>query len=194
MLGNFLGRHGRVEDGITLAFRGLSLSAENPAVLSTLEQLYRLNNEPERADAIGRRALAADPEDADAHLAAGLRLLEAQRGRAAETASHPRDANRHFLEALRLEPADGENLRIIAHERVRTHPFFRHGLFLPIRRDLLIVTLSAPLFWWLLSLLLPILRFLAWISLAIIVVGYLYRGLFTVCRKKVLHDLRRGQL
>lgn len=185
VLGNFLGRHGRIEDGITAAFRGLSLSPENAAVLRTLEQLYRLNDEPERAEAIGAKALAADPEDADAHLAAGLRLLEARRGQAA-TAS--------FREALRLEPADGKNLDIIAYERVRNHPFFRHGFFLPIRRDLLIVTLTVPLFWWLLSLLFSPLRYMVWISLAVIIAGYSYRGLLFLCRKKVLRDLRRGQL
>lgn len=185
VFGNFLGRIGRIEDGITAAYRGLSLEPENPAALRSLEQLYRFNDEPERADAMGEKALAVDPESADAHLAAGLRLLEAR---------HRQAATRSFREALRLEPADGENLHIIAHERVRNHPFFRHGFFFPIRRDLLIVTLSVPFFWWLLSLLLGPLRYLAWISLGVIAAGYAYRGLFFLCRWQVLQDLRRGQL
>lgn len=96
VFGNFLGRIGRIEDGITAAFRGLSLDPDDPTVLRSLEQLYRFNDEPERADAMGERALAVDPESADGHLAAGLRLLEARRGRAAAVS---------FREALRLEPS-----------------------------------------------------------------------------------------
>ncbi len=203
VFGTFLGRHGRIEDGITQAYRGLELSPDDPLVLRSLEQLYRWGDEPERADAMGRKALAADPENADAHLAAGLRLLEARHGRAASatsprrgaSATSPRrGANAHFREALRLEPADGDNLRTIAHQRVHSHPFFRDGFFLPTRGEMLIVTLSVPLVWWLLSLLLAPLRYLAWISLGVIVAGYLYHGLFVLCRAKVLRDLRRGQL
>lgn len=185
VFGNFLGRVGRLEDGITQAYRGLELSPDDPAVLRSLEQLYRWDDQPERADDMGRKALAADPENADAHLAAGLRLLEAR---------HERAAKASFREALRLEPADGDNLSVIAHERVRSHPFFRDGFFLPTRGEMLIVTLCVPLVWWLLSLLLSPLRYMAWISLGVIVAGYLYHGLFVLCRAKVLRDLRRGQL
>ncbi len=203
VFGNFLGRHGRIEDGITQAYQGLSLAPENPLVLRALEELFRFNDEPERADAMGRKALAADPEDADAHLAAGLRLLEARQDRAASatspkrgasTTSPRRGASTHFREALRLEPADGDKLRVIAHERVRSHRFFRDGYFLPAKGEMLIVTLCVPLVWWLLSLLLAPLRYLAWISLGVVVAGYLYHGLFILCRQKVLRDLRRGQL
>ncbi len=198
--GTFLGRHGRLEDGITQAHQGLELAPGNPSVMSALEQLYRWNDEPEQADAMGRGALAADPENADAHLAAGLRLLEARREagtespRGANITSPRMGANVHFREALRLEPADGDNLRVMAHERVRSHPFFRDGYFLPTRGEMLIVTLAVPLVWWLLSLLVGPLRYLAWLSLGVIVAGYLYHGLFALCRAKVLRDLRHGQL
>lgn len=184
-LGLFLGWRRRCEEGITVARRGLKLDPENVEVLTALQSLYRLNGEKELADRYGEMALAVDPEHADLHLEAGLRLLESGQSRRARS---------RFLDALRLDPEDAEGKDLIASERVRTHPLFRGGYFLSFRPSILVPALLVPVVWWLLSRLLSPLVYLAWAS-AIVVTGlYVYHGLFRLCRWHVRRRIDRGQL
>ena len=97
MLGRFLGNLHRLEEAITVAAKGLKLAPEHLAMIRTLQTLYRLNDEPDMAQAMAERALGLDPEDADVHLEAGLNLLD--RG-------DTRAAHRNFLQSLRIQPAD----------------------------------------------------------------------------------------
>lgn len=128
ILAGLLGARGRLEEAITIARSGLKISPEDGAVLKSLQELYRLNDELELAEEFGRRAMEINPDDADHHLEAGLRLLEK---------GSRREARGRFLESLRIEPAAGESHEAIAHEKVRTHFFFRHGLFMPFKWDII---------------------------------------------------------
>lgn len=184
IMAGYLGKYGRLEEGITQARKGLALDSENPAVLQMLEQLYRLNDEPELAEEMGQRALAQDPDDADHHLALGMRLLE--RGRR-------REARAGFMESLRRAPAATDNIAAMAHERVRTHRFFRNGRFFPTEPALVAVALCVPVFWWLLSLWLAPLVWLAWAAVVVLVLGYGYVGLFYLCRWYVQRQIERGR-
>jgi tetratricopeptide (TPR) repeat protein len=185
MLGRFLGDLGRLEEGITVAIKGRKLAPENLGVLRTLQTLYRLNEEPELAQEMAERALKLDPEDADVHLEAGLRLLD--RG-------DTRAAHGSFLQSLRIAPADGSTHEAIAHERVRTHRLFRNAWLLPVTPGGLTFTLLTPLFWYGLSRLFSPLRYIALAAVVFIVFSYTQRAAFRLCRAWVLRRIKAGKL
>ncbi|MDD9941886.1 MAG: tetratricopeptide repeat protein, partial [Myxococcales bacterium] len=185
MLGRFLADLGRLEDGITAAHKGLQIKPDHLGSVQALQVLYRLNDEPEMAAAMADKALAIDPEDADAHLEAGLALLG--RGQSAR-------ARGRFLESLRIAPADGDNHEAIAHERVRNHWLYKDTFMLPVEGGAMWATLATPAFWYALSLLWSPLRFVAYLSLGLIVLSYAHRALFRLSRGWVLRSIRAGKL
>lgn len=185
MLGRFLGGLGRIEEGITVARKGLKLQPEHLGALHALQSLYRLNDEPDMADAMAQKALSIDPEDADVHLEAGLSLLGEGRHHAARS---------NFLQSLRIAPADGDNHEAIAHERVRNHWLYRNAWFLPVERGPLVATLLTPLFWYGLGQLWSPFAYLAYLSLALIAFSYAHRASFRLCRGWVLRSIRAGKL
>lgn len=185
MLGRFLGDLNRLEEGITVARKGLVLAPENLSVIHTLQTLFRLNDEPDLARAMAERALALDPESADVHLEAGLNLL-------ARGATHA--ARGSFLQSLRLEPASGSSQEAIAHERVRAHPLFRDVRGLPVTPGGMAFSVLTPLFWYALSALFSPLRYVAAIAFGIVVLSYAHRLAFVVCRAWVLRRIRAGKL
>lgn len=184
-LGLFLGQRGRVEEGITVAHKGLKIAPEDTRVLHALQTLYRLNDEPELAERMAEQALRIDPEHSGHHLEVGLQILERRQARGARAS---------FLESLRLNPADGEAKDVIAHERVRTHPFFKNGIYLPFSRRLFLPTLCVPLVWYGLALVFRPFIYLCWASIFVLIFGYFYHGLFVFCRWKVRRGLERGRL
>jgi tetratricopeptide (TPR) repeat protein len=171
-LGAFLARRGRLEEAITSARKGL-------------KELYRLNEEPKLAQEMGDRAAEINPEDADVHFEAGLLLL--RKGQKA-------DARGRFAESLRLDPASGQAFSVIAHERVRHWKVFKNGYFMPLKVGMIIAVLLAPAMWFGLSLLWQPLIWVFYLSLVIIVGGYLYTGLFYMCRWSIQRRLERGRL
>ncbi len=188
VLGLFLGQQGRVEEGITVARKGLKVDSDSLTILQALQTLYRVNKEPKMADKIGRQALELYPEEAEQHLEVGLRLLE-MGGKSAGT-----NARSSFLESLRIDPDDQEIRHVIAHERVRNHPFFKNGFFLSFKPSIMVPALMVPLVWYALALLLRPFIVLAWLSVVALLAGYLYHGSFLVCRHVVRHRIDRGDL
>ncbi len=184
LMSQFLGSQGRLEEGITVARKGLALDPDDPELLHSLQKLYWLNDEPEQAEEFGRRALAADPERSGVHLQAGLILLEKDRRG---------EARGRFLESLRLDPASGNAKDVMASERVRSHPMFRHGLFLPTSRGAVIAAVIAPLAWYALSLLFEPLVYLAYVALAVVIGGYGYLGLYHLCVWITARRIRAGK-
>lgn len=183
-LASFLGTRGRYEEGITVAWQARKRDPENPHVLAALQTLYRLNDEPDMAEKIGAEALRLDPEHSEFHLEAGLRLLERRETGAA----------RHTLrEALRLAPADGDARDVMAHQRVASHPLFKNGFFLSFAPGILIPALLTPTVWYGLSFLWRPFLWLDWASVALLVVAYVYHGLFLVCRRHVRRRIERGR-
>ena len=184
-LGIFLADRGRLEEGITVARKGLRIDPSSVRVLQALQTLYRLNREPELADEMGERAMKLDPEAAEHHLELGLRLL------------HRRDkgaARSSFLESLRLSPADADNKDLIAHERVQSHPFFKNGIFLSFERGIVIPAVVVPAIWFGLGLLFRPFVYLGWASIVVLVLAYAYHGLFLLCRWHVRRQIDRGRV
>lgn len=184
-LGLFLGDRGRIEEGITVARKGLSIDPESSRVLQALQTLYRLNDEPDMSERMGAEALRLDPERAEHHLEVGLHLLTGRNRGAARSS---------LLESLRLAPADADNKDVIAHERVRTHAFFKRGYFLSLKPSILIPALLVPAFWFGLSLVFRPFVYLGWAAVAVLVVAYGYHGLFLLCRRHVRRGLERGRV
>jgi len=184
-LGTFLGQRGRLEEGITVARKGLKLEPQNVTVLHALQRLYRWNKEPELSEQFEQRALALAPDGGELHLEAGFRLLEK---------GDIRGAKGRFLEKLRAAPADGESMKAIAHERVKNHPFFRRGFLLSFKLGIQIAAWLTPLFWFALSLLFAPLAIVGWLSLVVVIGANLYHGLFLLCRHLVLIRMQRGRL
>lgn len=184
LLGHFLGAHGRLEEGITIARNALRSNPEDAFTLHVLQKLYRLNEEPELAEEFAARALAANPEHADAHLEAGLLML--QKGQRWE-------ARGRFLESLRLDPVTGDSKHVMAYERVRTHPFFRNGVYLRTEWGFVTAALLAPLFWFGLSLLWAPFVYVAYAALGLVILGYGYVGLFHLCVWTTLRRIRMGK-
>ena len=83
-------RLGRREDAITAARQGLALDPDNTQLLTLLQRLYQLNGERRLAEEFERRAGEVNPQDADWHLFAGFRLLNA--GQKAEGRSRMRSS------------------------------------------------------------------------------------------------------
>jgi Flp pilus assembly protein TadD len=185
VLGCILARWDRIEDGITAARQGLLLQPGSGFALGTLASLYRINDEPELAARYATQALEAEPDAAHHHLEEGLGLLERRA---------PGPARLRFLEALRLDPVRGDTFDAIAHETVRTHWAFKHGIFPPKQPDLAIAALLVPPTWYVLSLAWRPLIAVAWLSSALLVAGYAYLGVFVLCRRAVVARLRRGRL
>lgn len=185
VLGMFLGWQIRCEEGITVARKGLKMDPESPTVLHALQQLYRLNKEPDMAEKFEQRALEISPESSAAHFEAGLRLLEK---------GHNQQAKFSLLESLRSNPSDQESLAIIAHERVRTHPFFKKGFLLAFKWEIQLMGLASVFFWFVLSLLFKPFAYIGWLALIIFVAADLYHGLFLLCRKLALKRIQSGRL
>ena len=188
-LAYFLGESRRLEEAITIARQAQKLEPENADVLHTLQVLYRWNDEVEIAEQIGREALALAPDDHLHHLESGLRLLSKGGGNGASMA-----AGASFRESLRIHPASDAKKDVIAHETVLAHPLFRADLWFPTQRDLLIVALATPLFWFGLGLFLRPFLWVGWISVAVLLVGYGHYGLLRLCRFLVRRRIDRGRL
>jgi tetratricopeptide (TPR) repeat protein len=184
-LARLLGENERLEEAITVAHQALKLSLEDVASFELLTHLYRLNKEHDLASEFAQRGLALDPENATVHREIGLRLL------------HQRDtgtAIESLRESLRLAPNNASSREEIAHEKVSSHPFFKNGLFLSFSLPTLFFVLLTPPFWWLLSFLFRPFIYLTWTSLVLAVLGYLYHGLFLLCRKLTLCRIDSGRL
>ncbi len=184
-LGQFLSTRGRNREGIATARKGLKLDPDNYLVLHALQVLYRLAEEKELSEQFGSRALEAAPEESSNFLEAGFRLLEGRKDT---------EAKGHFFEALRLDPSDGTTFEAIAHERVRQHPFFKNGRYLPLNRTTLIGALATPVVWWAFSLLWRPMIWLAIVSAIVILALYAYTGAFHLGRRLILRRLRAGKL
>ncbi len=184
LLSGYLARVGRMEEAITIGLKGLKLDPEDASVLNALETAYRLNDEPEQAARYGERALAANPEGAESHLEAGFRLLESgQRGA----------ARGNFIESLRLDPAAGDSMEVIAYERVRTLWFFKNGRFLPLDKDVVATAVLTPAVWYGLSYLWQPFVNLAWLSVVLVAAAYAYVGLFHLGCRIALARLKAGK-
>lgn len=184
-LGRFLSTRGRNREGIATARKGLKLDPDNLLVLSALQSLYRLAEEKELSEEFGARALEVAPEESSNYLEAGFRLLEGRNNSEART---------NFLEALRLQPDDGGTFLAIAHEKVRQHPFFRDGWFLPVNATSLTGAIATPLVWWGLSLLWHPFFWLAVASVILLILSYSYTGAFHFFRWVCLRRLKAGKL
>ncbi len=181
-----LGRD-RIEDGITVAWRGLKLDPESVFVRKVLQRLYLANDELELAEKMGREALERDPNDADIHFATGQVLLATGSGQAARGS---------FRESLRLDPqlASGDGLLDMAHERVRHWAIFRPGLLFPVGvTELVLILVVTPLFWAGLAWLWAPLWWMFYLAVTLIALGYLYTAGFYLARRLVLRQLRRGR-
>ena len=184
-LGQFLATRERNREGIATARKGLKLDPENYLVLHALQMLYRRAEEKELSEEFGKRALEVAPEESANFLEAGFRLLEGRKDT---------EAKGKFLEALRLDPGDGTTFEAIAHEKVRQHPFFRKGLYLPLNRTTLVGAVLTPVVWWGLSLLWRPIIWMAIVSAVIVIGLYAYTGAFYLCRRIIVRQLRSGKL
>ena len=181
-----LGRE-RIEDGITVAWRGLKLDPESVFVRKVLQQLYLANDELDLARKMGDEALQRDPNDADVHYSIAQVALAGGR-----TAS----ARGSFRESLRLNPqlASGDGLLDIAHDRVRHWWFYRPGMLMPTEPSYMVIALVVtPLFWAGLAWLWSPLWYLFCFAVTVIVLAYLYTASFFVSRWFVLRGLQRGR-
>ena len=137
------------------------------------------------SEKMGRKVLEIDPDSSEGHLQRGLTMLE--QGKTG-------DAKGSFFESLRIRSADGDTMEAIAHEKTRTHPFFKDGYMLSFQKSILLPALAVPIVWWALSLLFWPFEILAWASLVVLMVAYAYHGLFYLCRAIVLRRIRQGRL
>ncbi|HLJ65597.1 MAG TPA: tetratricopeptide repeat protein [Stellaceae bacterium] len=119
-LARFLDRWHREREAIAVAEQGLAHDAENMETLHLLSRLHRLHGDSAKAEAYGRRALAADPERASAHFEAGLRKLA--RG-------EPEWATEDFRRSLSLDPTDKAVRKLLTtttfENEIRLMPFNR---------------------------------------------------------------------
>ena len=184
MLGLALGHMGRLEEAITVGRKGLRLDAENGFVLLVLQQLYRLDEDEEMAEEMGRRALAVNPESSAHHLELGFAMLD--RG-------DRRQAKASFAQSLRLDPRASGDLHDIAYERVRTMLLFR-GVYPPVEWPLWLIAVLTPLWWFALGYLWVGFTYLGWLTVALLAIGYARHGLFFVVHRAMMHRMRRGHL
>lgn len=184
-LARLVAQKSRLEDAITIAYQGLEVEPQSLYLLTTLQTLYRHNKQPKQAQRIEEQVQAINPESAENHLEAGFRLL---------SIGQSEEATGRLSEALRLNPADDEDLELIALNKIASHPLFRHGLFLRTELDLMLMTLLVPAFWYGLSFLWHPIVYIAWLSLALILLAFAHRGLFSACRWWTLRQLRSGRL
>lgn len=184
-LGQFLATRDRYQEGIATARKGLRIDPDHLLVVQALAALYRLAENKDMAEKFGRRALELAPEESGNFLEAGFRLLDS---------GEKMEATGNFREALRLSPDAGDSFESIAHEKVRNHPLFKKGIYLPTNKITIFGAVITPVFWWLLSLLWQPMIWMALLSLVVVVGLYLYTGLFHFCRWRVLCGLRNGRL
>lgn len=184
-LGLFPGKMGRVEDGITVAWKGLKLDAEDLSCLHVLQVLYRLNKEPEMAEDMEKKALAIDPDNSSLHLEAGLRMLEGGESRAARG---------RFWESLRLNPTSLSAKMAIADKRARQNLLFRNGCYISVQPAIMIPIIVTPLIWLALSFVWGPFRYLAVISAILVVVGYIHLGVFLLYRRGLLKRIEAGKV
>jgi tetratricopeptide (TPR) repeat protein len=180
-------RLGRIEDAITSARRGLSLDPNSIDLLTLLQRLYQLNGEPRLAAEMERRAGEVNPEDADWHLFAGLRLLEA--GQNAEARSRMRSS-------LMVQPnVPRERLDAMAQEIVLAHRFFKHGFFLNNNWRFRAMAVATPCVWFALGWIVwfPF-RWLGWMSVILVVGWFAYEAIFRLCCRLVRRRIERGRL
>jgi tetratricopeptide (TPR) repeat protein len=186
-LAHIFDRLGRREDAITAARRGLSLDPDNIHLLTQLQRLYHLNGEKRLADEMERRAGEVNPEDADWHLFAGLRLLEA--GQKTEGRSRMRSS-------LMVEPnIPTERLDAMAYEIVRSHWFFKNAGFLRGDWPIRVMAVATPLIWFALGKLIwfPF-SWLGWMSLILVASWFGYESLFWLCYRLIRLQIARGGL
>jgi tetratricopeptide (TPR) repeat protein len=186
-LAHIFDRLGRIEDAITSARQGLALDPDNIHLLTELQQLYRRNGDKRLAEEMERRAGEVNPEDADWHLFAGIRLLEA--GQSAEGRSRMRTS-------LMVEPdVPLERVDGMAHEIVRSHWLFKHASFMRGEWGIRIMAIATPLIWFVLGRLVwfPF-NWLGWLSVILVAGWIAYEALFRLCCGVVRGRIRRGRL
>ncbi len=177
----------RREDAITAARQGLALDPDNIHLLTLLQRLYQLNGDKRLAQEMERRAGEVNPEDADWHLFAGYRLIEAGQKSAG------RDRMRS---SLMVEPdVPTERLDSMAHEIVHSHWLFKNAFFLPDKWQMRAIALATPLLWFGLGWLVwfPF-KWLGWLSLFVVVGWFAYEALFRLCCWLVRRRIERGRL
>lgn len=186
-LAHIFARLDRLEDAITAARQGLSLDPNNVRLLTLLQRFYQHNGEQRLAAEMERRAGEVNPEDADWHLFAGFRLLEA---------GHQAEGRSRLRSSLMSEPnVPVERLDAMAHEIVRAHWFFKHGFFLRGEWTMRAVALATPLVWFALGWLIwrPI-QWVGWLSLLLVAGWFAYEALFFACCRFVRRRIERGRL
>lgn len=186
-LGHVFERLGRREDAITAARQGLALDPNNIQLLTLLQRLYQLNGERRLAEEMEQRAGEVNPEDADWHLFAGFRLLDA--GQKAEGRSRMRSS-------LMAQPdIPAERLDVMAHEIVQSHWLFRNAHFLRNEWPIRIMAVATPFVWFALGWLAwyPFV-WLGWLSLILVAGWFAYEALFQLCCRLVRFRITRGRL
>lgn len=186
-LASIFERLSRREDAITAARQGLALDPDNVHLLTLLQRLYHLNGDKRLAQEMERRAGEVNPDDADWHLFAGFRLLEA--GQKSEGRSRMRSS-------LMTEPdISAERLDAMASEIVQSHWLFKNAFFLRDEWQMRAVAIATPFFWFCLGWLVwfPF-GWLGWLSLFVVVGWFAYEALFRSCCWLVRRRIKRGRL
>ncbi|MBS0206483.1 MAG: hypothetical protein JSS49_26645 [Planctomycetes bacterium] len=177
----------RREDAITAARQGLALAPDNIHLLTLLQRLYHLNGDKRLAQEMERRAGEVNPEDADWHLFAGFRLIEAGQK------SEGRARMRSSLMAEPNVPAD--RVDSMARELVRSHWLFKNAFFLRGDWKIRAIALATPLLWfgagWLIW---HPFNWLGWLSLFVVVGWFAHEALFRCCCWLVRRRIERGRL
>lgn len=182
--GTIIGVQGRVEEGITVARKGLKQDPNHAGILGTLAWLYRSARDDEMASEMNARALQAEPEGAWHHVEIGAQHLRQGDRQAARQA---------FRESLRIDPNAEGHMEAMAHERAISLWPFRSEFFLSTDRPIVVGILLAILFWWGLSLLWSGFFWVASLTFVLAALGYVHLGIFRLVRFKMLSDLRRGR-
>lgn len=106
----------RYEEAVETTTAGLSENGGCDSCLFQLSQANSFLGRHDEADAVTRTLLADDPEDSSNHCARGHHLL---------LTGNPPAARQHFMEALRLQPDNGDARYGLAQSLTNRNPLFR---------------------------------------------------------------------
>lgn len=109
----------RYEEAVEMAQAGLAQDGGCDSCLFHLSQARSFLGHHKEADEVTKMLLEDDPEDATNHTARGYHLLLAGR---------PIEARQHFLEALRLNPLNGDARYGLAQALTNRNPLLRFAL------------------------------------------------------------------
>jgi tetratricopeptide (TPR) repeat protein len=177
----------RREDAITAARQGLALDPVNLHLLTLLQRLYQLNGERRLAEEMERRAGEVNPEDADWHLFAGFRLLEA---------GQRNEGRSSIKSSLMAEPnVPTEQVDAMAQAIVQSYWPFKNAFFLRGEWTFRAIAIATPFVWFALGWFVwfPF-SWLGWMSLILVVGWFAYEALFWLCCWLVRLRIQRGRL